>query len=114
MVARVLGYVIWGFIAVMIVITGWDEPLRYRTMNQTDISAEERAAAATPLAVRMPVEQWHPLGTALDRGAYKRSPTGIIYNEKSDDPFKMGTSTEVQMRPNRTVSGVDQGGLAPR
>ncbi len=97
MMASVIRGLFWFMAAIMIVATGWDEPLRYRFLSQGQIALEEGALRPPP--PRRDMTQWQPNGTALDRGAYRRNQWGIQYTRNSDSRA-LGTASETGMRSN--------------
>jgi hypothetical protein len=65
-IASLARLAVWLLLAASLIVTGWDEPLRYKFMSIEAIEAEERRL----LEVKPPVRQWQPSGTALDKPAY--------------------------------------------
>ena len=104
-------FVVWALVAVFIVQMGWDEPLSYRVKSPVQVAMDERLyAPPPPPQQRSSMQNWQPLGTALDRAAYRRAPNGdVLYNQGSVDAHRMGTSTETDPRANIYHSGQPAG-----
>jgi hypothetical protein len=99
-------FIVWALAAVFIVQMGWDEPLSYRFKSPVQVAMEERLYAPPTPAPKARFEDWRPLGTALDRGAYTRQRNGdVLFNPETQDGHRMGTATETGQRPNMYRSG---------
>jgi hypothetical protein len=107
MLQRIFSGVLWLGAAFMIVVTGWNQPLRYQFMSKSDIEQEN---APPPPPPRVQMSNWQPIGTALDRAPYTRRNDGVHYT-RNIDSMKMGTSTETSSRPNLRVSGAGNSSL---
>src|SRR4051812_27126188 len=103
MMERFIGYVVWAFICILLIMTGWDQPLRYKILNPAEIAAYEHTLMppAQPAAVHEPVAKWHPTGGALDRAPYTRYSEGVTYNRKSSDGLGLGTASEAPVDRRR-------------
>lgn len=105
MIIGLFRFIVWALAAVFVIQLGWDEPLAYRVKNPVQVAMEERLYAPTPVP-QAKFDTWRPLGTALDRGAYRRDPNGdIYYNPQGVDAHRMGTASETDPRSNVYHSG---------
>lgn len=97
---EVLHVGVFVIVVAVVVIAGWNEPLRYLLMKPDQIAAEE-AALFPPAPDRDPISSWRPGGTALDRAPYFIDPEtkDLIYSDNID-PRKMGSQTETDRRTN--------------
>jgi hypothetical protein len=84
-------------VAAIILLAGWNEPLRYLVMTQAEISKEEDAmfrGREIPRAPRTSALK----GTALDRAPYRTGTGGSIEYTSNFDNRQMGTRTESDRR----------------
>lgn len=74
MTASFSRFVLWLIIALMIVASGWNKPLRYRFMSAEQIAEAEHANDPEPPPVRLPARPtpYVPRGTSLDLPAGNR------------------------------------------
>jgi hypothetical protein len=75
MAAEIRGWLFYVAIVVVIMMIGWDEPLRYRFMSRASIAEEEAALFPTP-APRVVQEPppWQPVGSRLGSGRLAPTP----------------------------------------
>ena len=90
-------------LAGIIVLSGWNEPLRYLFMRPDEIHAEE-SALFPPRPPRSSPSGWSPAGTSLDRGPYRPNNDGLEYTGNFDSR-NMGTRSEVERRKNTKGQG---------
>lgn len=96
-VGEVLHVGIFVIVAAVVVLAGWNEPLRYLFLKPDQIAQEEHTMFAAPVDQR-----WNPQsslrGTALDRAPYKTLRDGTIQYSNDFDSREMGTRTEVKQQ----------------
>src|SRR6266481_8701056 len=106
MMSSVLRGICWVILYVLVVATGWDEPLRYRFMSKEKIAEEEQKLAPPPPppAEHSNMNGWRPAGTALDRASYRTRNSEVYYTDTMDRKG-LGSATETQARPNLYIKG---------
>jgi hypothetical protein len=99
--AEILHAGVFLIVGAVVLLSGWNEPLRYLFMSQEEIVKEERALFVETTPENRPALEWRPGGTALDRGPYKlnEDKRTIEYTDNID--FRqMGTPSEAAGRSN--------------
>jgi hypothetical protein len=95
---EVLHVGVFLIVAAVVLLAGWNEPLRYLFMSAAQIAHEERLQFVPPAAEK-PVASGLK-GSALDRAPYRTLKDGTIEYSLDFDSRKPGTRTETEGKDN--------------
>jgi hypothetical protein len=98
-VGEVLHIGVVAIAAAMVLVAGWNEPLRYLLMSQAEVIKEEETMFPVREAPQAPRTSGLK-GTALDRAPYTTGKGGVIEYSSNFDNQQMGPRTETDRREN--------------
>jgi hypothetical protein len=99
MVSQIFQALVYFSVCAVLILVGWEQPLRYRFLSPEQIAEIERPTGQSVAGAMPKSTQWRPMGTSLDRAPYETHNQGVIYTNNIDG-LEMGTRSEQEAKAN--------------